>query len=185
MKKYFKLTCLIFIIPILTGVISGVITAKIENINFISALGIVLEKIFAFILNILTFKISIWVIAIVVFIIIVAIKILLYIEDNNNKKNIELKKEKLKSAFRNYTEDEYEGLKYKWEWKERSNGIEMINLHPVCECGCIFNYSPFDNYLKCPDCKKTYRNNVDLDSAMRVFANRYSKRLEKLKNENR
>lgn len=182
MKKYFKSIWLVFIIPIVTGVISGVITAKIEKINFISALVIMFEKIVSFILDILTFKVPIWIIVIGIFIIIFIIKILIYIEDSN--KNLEHQKENEKRVFKDYTEDEYEGIRYKWEWNEKYNGIEMINLHPVCECGCIFNYSLYDSYLKCPDCKKRYRNNVDLDSAMRVFANRYSKRLEKFKNKN-
>ena len=56
-------------------------------------------------------------------------------------------KENSKRVFRDYTEDEYEGINYRWEWEEHYNGIEMINLHSICECGCTFNYSSFDSYL--------------------------------------
>lgn len=181
MKKILKSAWLILIIPIITGIISGVITSKIENINFVEALSLIIKKIFSFILNTLTFKIPLWIIIVIVVIIAIIIKIALYLEYNKNEE--EMQKENLKKVFRDYTEDEYEGIKYRWEWEEHYNGIEMINLHPICDCGCTFNYSSFDSYLKCPDCKKQYRNNVNLDSAKRVFANRYSKRLKKFKEE--
>ena len=85
MKKFFKSACLILIVPIITGIISGVITEKIENINFVLAVSLVIKKIFLFILNALTFKISLWIIIVLVAIIVIIIKIALYLEDNKNK----------------------------------------------------------------------------------------------------
>lgn len=99
MKKYFKTGCLIFIIPIITGVISGVITSKVENINFISAMRVVIEKVFSFIQNVLTFKIPFWIIIILSFIIIGIIKLLILINNNDN----ETKKEESKRVFQDYT----------------------------------------------------------------------------------
>lgn len=180
MRKFFKTGCLIFIIPIITGVISGVITSKVENINFISAMGVVIEKVFSFIQNVLTFKIPVWIIIILFFIIIGIIKLLILI---NNKDN-ETKTKEVKRVFRDYTEDYYDGIKYRWKWYETSNGIRITNLHPICECGCDLVYDMFDSYIECPDCKKNFRNKVDEDSAERVFANRYRKRLEQFKKDN-
>ena len=136
MKKYLKTIFLIFIIPIVTGIISGVITSKVENIDFVSALSVIIKKTFSFILKILTLKISIWIVLIILFVVIGVIKILNLISDNNN--DIEAKKEELKKVFKNYTEDYYDGIKYVWDWYEMYNGIKMTNLHPVCECGCDF-----------------------------------------------
>lgn len=177
MKKHLKTILLIFIFPIITGIISGVITAKIQDINFLEALWLIIKVIFNFFLNLLTFKIPLWIILIIIFVIIGIIKILIIINDSKNK--IESKKMEIKKVFQDYTEDYYDDIKYRWNWYESYDGVQITNLHPICECGCDLEYDMFDSYIICPDCKKRYKNTVDENSAERVFGNRYRKKLEK------
>lgn len=84
----------------------------------------------------------------------------------------------IKKIHEEYTEDYYNGLKYRWNWYKSFDGIQIGDIYPICECGCTFSYDLFDFELECPDCKKKYKNNVDTDSAERVFINRYNKKIK-------
>lgn len=66
-----------------------------------------------------------------------------------------------------YTEDEFEGILFKWEYKVTSSGYKIVNIHPICE----FCHSPLTidtiydddgnlgNQLICIDC--FYKNDED------------------------
>ena len=180
MKKNFNKILILFIIPIITGVISGVITAKIQEINFISALAIIFKFILDFIISILMFEMPVWLILISSFCIISAIKTMLSIQNSSNNTTT-LEKTQDEEKLEQYVEDVYNGIKYRWKWYEYDNELEMSNLHPICECGCDLEYSILDSYIECPDCKKEYENTVDENKAEKAFKNRYRKKLEKLK----
>lgn len=169
MKKFLKSTWLYFIVPLAVTVIGGLILTKIENVNFLSGIWEFIKLLFNFIIHILTLKISFWIIMLLVIVLFIINKIMLMIKES------EITTKKL---YEDYTEDYYNGLKYRWTWRKSYDGIYIADIFPICECGCTFNYDMFDRDLQCPDCKKTYKNNVDTNSAERVFSNRYNKRVK-------
>ena len=173
-----KKILMLFIIPIITGVISGIITAEIQNINFISGLIIVFKFIFKIIKSLLLFKLPTLIILIMIFIIILLIKIIRFIQTKKINNSTKEQNEE-KTLLEEYVEDEYDGIKYNWKWYNSYEGLKITKLQPICECGCELTYDIFDYYITCPDCKKQYKNNVNVDSAKRVFKNRYRKKLGK------
>ena len=172
--KYLKTIWQLIIAPLIVGVI----LIKIENGKLFSDIMKFLKTIVNFIFSIFTIKIPLW---LIIIIIIVTIFIIYTIK--KVKKSEQNLKKKTSLPHEDYTEDYYEGLKYEWTWYRGFEGLEIENIHPICECGCSFNYEFYDRKLTCPDCKKEYPNNVDIESAEKVFVNRYNKKLKKYKEE--
>ena len=175
MKQKIKTFIIIFIVPIITGVI----TSKIENINFFQAIELIIKTLIDWSKTILLYKIPVWIILIILLLIFLILKVIIWIY--NKKEKIKLIEEDVKKVYKDYTTDCYNDINYKWIWKERYDGIEMNYLHPICTCGCDL-INTYNSYIKCPDCKKSYKNTINLEEAERVFLNRYRKRLEAYKN---
>ena len=173
LKKILKSTWIYFVLPLFITVIGGLILTRIENINFLSAIFKFLKLIFGFFIKILTLKISLWIIILLIIVLLIIIFIINKIVTKTDKKELMIKK-----IHEEYTEDYYNGLKYRWNWYKSFDGIQIGDIYPICECGCTFSYDIFDFELECPDCKKKYKNNVDTDSAERVFINRYNKKIK-------
>lgn len=176
MRKFLKSTWIYFILPLFVTVIGGLILSKIEDINFLLAVFKFLKLIFDFLIKILTLKISLWIIILLIIFLLIIIFIINKTMSKTDKKELMIKK-----IQDDYTEDYYNGLKYKWNWYKSFDGIQIGDIYPICECGCSFSYDIFDFELECPDCKKKYKNNVDTDSAERVFINRYNKKIKQQK----
>lgn len=174
MKKQLKNILIFLIVPIITGTISGIIVAKIQNINFIEALKIVLTSVISFVTKLLTLNIPVWVILIFIIILVILRIFKSIFFDNKIDVNLELKK-----IYKNYTEDSYNGIHYKWKWIETYDGQLLDDIHPICNCGCNLNYNSWnlDRYVTCPDCKKKYdTNNINENDAENVFINRCNKK---------
>lgn len=175
MKKFLKSTWMVFVLPLLVTIIGGLILTMIEDIDLFSGIGKFLNIIESSIVKFLTIKVSLWAILLVIIILfiflIIVNKIIIKTEKNQTT---------TKKLYEEYIEDYYDDLKYKWKWNKGYDGLYISDIYPICECGCSFNYDMFDSKLQCPDCKKIYKNNVDTDSAKRVFINRYNKKLKSL-----
>ena len=176
MRKVIKTLGTSIIAPVIVEVIAGMILAKNKDVDFISALFLVIKETFKFLYRVFNFKLSLW---FVVASILIFMMIKNILKAAKYKKSAKSNKEILLEA---YTEDIYSDMNYRWRWCNTSSDPQVINLTPICKCGCVLDYDVFDLIIECPDCKKEYSNSVDERAAERTFENRFRKKLKELEN---
>ena len=176
MKKILKSLGIYILAPLIVEIMLAITLAVFKEINFASALWLTIKKTGELLYEIVTFKISLWVVILVIFVFVAFKKILNEIIHKTPSKS------QCDILMETYNEDIYEGINYRWEWYNSSNGPQISNLTPICKCGCELDYYMFDPYVECPECKKIYSNTINESSAERVFVNRFRKKLKKLDN---
>lgn len=144
------------IVIFMRDVLVNVISTKIENWQFEKIIKGVGESIKNFFTNIFGFTIPLWVILLVIGSIYAIYTVLKYIKriTSTERNNKEFKWDKYKC-------EEYEGLKYTWEYESYLGERKIKNLRPICKCGCdlVQKYYNMREYLVCPNCAKKYENN--------------------------
>ncbi|WP_166083152.1 hypothetical protein [Erysipelothrix anatis] len=167
---------------IVANVLSSIIYALIENVNFIEAFFNIWGFIFDFMVNLLNFEIKLWhIIALVL----ILFAILYSISRSQTKPIPKTTKEYLK-----YTSGQYKGINYKWILDEYDNTISIndISFRPVCDCGGELtlkrrhgNRSFSSERLFCVNCEKLidseYNHEIHED-AMLFFSNNLGKKIE-------
>lgn len=118
-------------------------------------------------MDILNYKISIWMI--ILFFMSIVLIFCCYVKITELKEDLE-------TNWINYTEDKYKQWYFKWEYeKTYGNQYSIKDLRPICICGCGLNrkgqvgntyYS--NGVLLCPKCGKNYDtvNNEVLEEFM-------------------
>lgn len=97
-----------------TGLISSIlfvgITALVKKIDFIKAFLLIIKNIYSFFVLVLTFKISLWIILLVIFFIFVLLFILSKFLQKQSNVN------KFPDWYYNYKIDEFKGYLFKWNY---------------------------------------------------------------------
>lgn len=179
MKKFYnkyKVGINAFLVGVLLNVISSIIYAKIENIDFISSIFEIWKMFYGFIINILEYKVSIWIILVTIFVIYLALRIYFSIIE---------KKEANKPDFLNYLNDVYKGIDYRWEIDLYNKRLK--NVHPICSCGAqLTTKNKYKNRyysspkLYCVNCDKIIEEDFDntiLEDAILYFTNKYNNKV--------
>jgi len=155
MKNFKKLLLNPWIIGVFTPIIALALAAVIKKINIIEASKWLFSTILNFTIDILTFKISIYVIVLISLGIFIAVKIYFKIDEV---------KEVNKSKWLAYTKNHYEKWNLTWQYDlQYDNKYQINNIRPICKCGCelimknkLGNISYGSGILFCPKCKNTY-----------------------------
>ncbi|AMS11304.1 hypothetical protein K0810_06760 [Erysipelothrix rhusiopathiae] len=171
------------IVAIIINVISSVIYALIEKINFIEAFLQIWEYLFELIANILNFEIKIWQLIVPIILLCVTLYIIAL---KSSKSNTKISKE-----YMEYISGKYKDIHYKWTLDSYNNvvSINRFNFRPVCGCGGELTFKrQFGNMhfssdkLFCVNCEKLidgdYNHEIHND-ALLFFSNNLGKKIEK------
>jgi len=134
-KKIWKDVCIrIISIVISTSIISiaGAVLTKTENVSFYDAIFNFWK---------IEIRITIWWIAVIMLVTIIVVLLI-----------------KSKKQFLNYTEDEWNGMKFRWDWrydkKRKKYIIEHIDRFcPNCKTGILTPNSIYSDKYKCTKCE--------------------------------
>lgn len=180
MKKIFKSIWMLFLLPIIVAVIGGIITSKMEEINFFKGVCSFIKLIIDKVILIFTIKIPLWIIFIIILILFL---IIYFINKFINKDNDNDDK-----WYEQYKEDTYEGIMYTWDYYSVYNEISIKDFRAICNI-CQGEVIPKDSYNNryygtnqnfCPNCKKILKtpNFEDIETA-KVFVHNKLKKMEK------
>lgn len=101
-------------------------------------------------INILNFTIPFWILILIV-IFWKILKLTFFKRGTERNNSLE---------FLNYNEDDFDGLKWRWQWKKNSSGkYNVDNLTIVCsKCQTPMKFDAFSNCYICPRCNKRIRD---------------------------
>ena len=141
---------------VIADLISSLVLSFIKKINIIEATTVIWKTLFGFILNILKYKISIWIILIVVA---TLIMIRIFVLRFFGKKNYSINTDK---KYKEYYEDKYGGRTYSWDYEEYGNTIDITDFRiicPTCKGNLIEKYQYQNTFYGmgkqfCPNCQK-------------------------------
>lgn len=119
---------------IITAIITGVlvevipssIISRVNTLDFINATKIFWNEIIDFLYKILNFKVPVWAIILVLILFYIILLVIIKIEE---------RKENNRVWYENYTEDNYRGVLYNWNYyKNFQESIDLKDFRPVCNC---------------------------------------------------
>jgi len=95
--------------------------------------------------NIFKFELPVWQIIILLMVVLILNKILKKSPKENIEENF--------NDWLNYTEDSFDGLKWKWIWQKVFGKWNIENLSPICpECGTTMEQYNMMRSATCPRC---------------------------------
>lgn len=137
--------------PIIATTISTTWISLTQKVSLKDSIFIIVN----FVKSILSFKVSIWIIAlsmIIVFSIICIVRIIKTTYSNEHPK-----------WYYDFKAMNYKEWIFTWNYEKLYDGYEIENLRPICSCGCELtdmNGLSYTHYsgsiLKCPNCEKIY-----------------------------
>lgn len=167
---------------IVVNVVSSIIYALIEKVNFIEAFLDIWKFAFSFMANFLNVEIKLWQFIGLVAILLV---ILYFISRSHAKPTPKTTREYLKD-----TSGKYKGINYKWTVDEYNNIISINNksFRPVCDCGGELTLKrQYGNMyfmverLFCVNCEKLiecdYNHEIHKDAEL-FFSNNLRKKID-------
>ena len=139
---------------VIADIISSIVLSLINKINLWNATLLIWREVYSFFENIMLFKVSVWII-IVILLTIVSIKVI--VKRIINKESDIINKPK----YKEYKEDTYGGRKYSWDYIEYGNNIRIDKFKPICpKCsGNLIEKKQIGNTyygrekLFCPNCQ--------------------------------
>lgn len=148
--------------------ILSVIYDLLKNEPVLTLVSQILQNVLNFILFILNFQLSVWLILLVVAAIIFVIYILYKIDE---------RKEPPLPPFIDYTSDTLMDIKWRWRWERMSDGkYDITNLQPMCRYCDSPLYEDYSK-IKCIRCKSLeYKPIPEFDLVKSLICDNVDKR---------
>lgn len=164
-------------ISVIVQLISSILFARLNQVNFLTAFKGVWRLFLNFIKKVLLFNIQIWQI-----LLFIAILFLInYILQNTKKVALS------EPEFMKYTSDKYKGINYKWKLDHYAGEIKITHLEPICDCGAFLTLKDRVNntyygrdQLYCVNCEKLVKETYDYEikqDALLFFINKLNKKI--------
>lgn len=181
MNKKEKSGLYVFISAVAINVISSIIYAIIEKVDFFTALKSIWKILITFLVNLLSIELRLW--QVLVFLLILVFVIKLYF-DIKSKSKVNT----IRPVFMDFTNGVYKGIHNKWELvKTYDNRIKMENFRPICHCGAELTTKRQHNHISygkeklfCVNCDEIIEADFDYEikeDAKLYFSNELNKKI--------
>lgn len=157
-----------FVIP----VVQGIITHKLEDLNYINMIKNIPLYVLKYTIIFMTISIPLW---------IILVFFTIFIIYNFLKHNTLCYKKRKNSNILMF-----EGVVYTWNCNAESEKELINSINPICICGCnVFNVKSaymgrykYNGYLLCSKCNNCYNNNImdNKEAVKRLIVSKYKEK---------